>query len=112
MTTQELASRLTTLQENHKQVSQLITRLSKLPAQPGSTSPSSNQSDVRLELSEEIHQSLKEQEEDLELVRQEVEDTTSGASFSPAARRRDSVRERDRTSLETQVARLGEDLKV
>ncbi len=46
------------------------------------------------------------------MLRQEVEDQTNTASWTSAARRRDSERERNRTGLTAQVARLGEDLKM
>ncbi len=112
MSAQNISSRLTTLFNSLKQTQQLITRLSKLPAQPGASPSNPEDGDVRVELSAEIHQSLKEQEEDYELVRQEAEDLTNSSSWSSAARRRDSGRERERTDLASQVTRLGEGLKM
>ena len=74
-TTQSLAARLTSLSESNKAVVQLIQRLAKLDFQPGSQPlDSPDDGDVRLELSAEIHESLKSIEEELELLRQEVED--------------------------------------
>ncbi|KAK4698174.1 protein transport protein SEC20, partial [Lecanoromycetidae sp. Uapishka_2] len=112
MSSQTLYVRLAPLFESLKQTQQLITRLSKLPAQPGSSPSNPEEGDARVELSAEIHQSLKEQEEDFELIRQEVEDQTNTSSRSAHARRRDSGRDRERTNLATHVARLGEDLKI
>lgn len=112
MNAQALNARLTPLFESLKQNQQLITRLSKLPAQPGSSPPNPEEGDARVKLSAEIHQSLKEQEEDFELLRQEVEDQTNTSSWSAGARRRDSARDREKTDLATQVTRLGEDLKM
>ena len=112
MTTQELNHHLKALSEAHRNIQQLITRLSKLPAQLGSSSPDADESDARVELSAEIHQSLKEQEEDLELVRQEVEDLTSDSSWGSGSRRRDSEKDKDRVALITQVERIGEDQKL
>ena len=112
MSTQELNARLTSLFDAHKQTLHLINRLAKLPAQPGSAPLSSDSADARLELGAEIHQSLKEQEEDFELLRQEVEDQTNSASLSSAARRKDSEKERERTDLAAQVTRLGENLRT
>ena len=112
MNTQALTLRLQSLSDAHKQTTQLINRLSKLPAQPGSSPSYPDAADARQELSAEIHQSLKEQDEDLELLRQEIEDQTNTVSWTSAARRRDSERERDRTGLAARVARLGEDLKM
>lgn len=112
MNTQALNLRLQSLFGAHKQTIQLINRLSKLPAQLGSSPLNPDEADARQELSAEIHQSLKEQDEDLELLRQEIEDQTNPVSWTSAARRRDSEKERDRTGLAAQVSRLGEDLKM
>ena len=81
----------------------------KLSFQPGSLPLNSDEGDVRVELSAEIHESLKQLEEELELVKQEVEELTAGTVSS--ARRRDSEKDRERSRLAVQVARLGEDLK-
>ena len=62
-----------------------------------------------MELSAEIHQSLKEAEEEFEIIKQEVEDVTSSAF---TGRRRDSEKDRERLSLVANVGRLGEDLKL
>ena len=112
MTTQELQSRLKSLFESHREAAVLISRLSKLGAQSGTSSPHPDDSESRVELSAEIHQSLKEQEEDYELLKQEVEDHTLGGSWGSGARKRDSEKDRDRLTLVTQVERLGEDLKL
>jgi protein transport protein SEC20 len=63
-----------------------------------------------LELSAEIHESLKGIEEDLELLRQEVEDVVGGANGG--ARRKDSKSESERSRLAVLLARLTEDLKA
>lgn len=112
MSAQTIQGRITTLFESLKQTKQLIIRLSKFPSQPGSSPSNPDEGDARVELSTEIHQSLKEQEEDFELLRQEAEDQTSSSSWPSAARRRDSVRDRERVDLAGQVTRLGEDLKM
>jgi protein transport protein SEC20 len=109
MTTSSLSARLTTLSDSNKAILQLVHRLSKLSFQPGSLPLNSDEGDVRVELSAEIHESLKQLEEELELVRQEVEELTAGTVSS--ARRRDSEKDRERSRLAVQVARLGEDLK-
>ena len=108
MKPQSLDVRLTRLYESLKQTQQLITRLSKLSAQPGSIPSNPEEGDARLELGAEIHQGLKEQEEDLESLRQEVDDCID------SSRREDSGRERlkGKTNLAAQVARLDEDLKM
>lgn len=112
MNLRSLSARLQPLSNAHKQTVHLIHRLSKLPATPGSSSLGSEAEDARLELSTEIHQSLKEQEEELEILRQEIEDQTNTASWNSRTRRRDSVRERERTDLAAEVTRLGEDQKL
>jgi protein transport protein SEC20 len=111
-TLQSLNTRLNALSDNYKTTLQLINRLAKLHFQPGSTPLDDNsEGDVRVELSSDIHDSLKVLEEDLELLKQEVEDLTAGDSYN-YQRRRESDRERDRSRLSVQVARLAEDLRL
>ena len=93
-----LPTRLATLTDARKTAHTLINRLAKLPAQPGV-----DNSEVRGELSGEIHRLLKEQEEELELLQQELEDFTAG---------RDRDREAEKARLEIGVRRLGEDLRL
>ena len=62
-----------------------------------------------MELSAEIHESLKEIEEELELVRQEVEDFLGTET---SGRRRDSTKGGDKSRLAVLLARLSEDLKT
>ena len=102
MNVQELNSRLTILSDAQKQTSHLINRLAKLAGQHGSVSDSA---DARLELGAEIHESLKEQEESFELLRQEFEGQTG-------TRRKDSEKERERSDLVARVTRLGENLST
>jgi hypothetical protein len=109
-TTQSLTTRLTALSEANKGVGHLVQRLAKLDFQPGSQPHSTDEGDVRLELSAEIHESLKGIEEDLELLRQEVEDVVGGANGG--IRRKDSKSESERSRLAVLLARLAEDLKA
>ncbi|KAL5116919.1 Protein transport protein sec20 [Pleosporales sp. CAS-2024a] len=108
-TPQTLATRLTALDQSNKALGHLIQRLAKLDFQPGSQPLGSDDGDVRLELSAEIHETLKSIDEDLELLRQEVEDVVGGAPGS--ARRRESKSEAERSRLAVLLARLTEDLK-
>lgn len=108
-TTQTLTTRLNTLSESNKSILQLIQRLSKLDFQPGSTPLDTEEGDVRLELSAEIHETLKQLEEDLELLSQEVEDIIQGGANS--GKRRDSGKDSERSRLAILLARLTEDLK-
>ena len=112
MTTQELNSRLKSLSEALREVSILVTKLSKLSVPANNNSPHPDEAESRVELSAEIHQSLKEQEEDYDLLKQEVDDLDSGGSWASGARRRDSEKDRERITLLTQLERLGEDLKL
>lgn len=112
MDTQPFNTRLTTLFNDHKRNLNLIQRLSKFPTQPGSSPLKPEGGDPRVELSAEIHQNLKDQEEDFELLRQEIEDQTNNPSWVNTSRRGESKRDSERTALAAQVTRLGEDLKL
>ncbi|GAB7364172.1 hypothetical protein MBLNU230_g4723t1 [Neophaeotheca triangularis] len=110
----QLAQSLQSLSESLKTTNTLILRLAKLTFQPG-TEGLDEPNTVRVELSQDIHESLKQHEEDLELVKQEVADlTTTTGPQAHNPRRRDSERDRERNRetarLESQVVRLGEDL--
>ena len=108
--THTLTKRLNALSESNKAIGQLIQRLAKLDFQPGSQPlDSAEEGDVRLELSAEIHESLKGIEEELELLRQEVEDVTLQRGIT--GRRRDSSKDSERSRLAILLARLTEDLK-
>ena len=106
---QSISARLTTVSENNKSTLRLIDRLGKINFQAGSVPLDGDASDIRVELSSEIHDTLKQQEQEFQLLKQEVEDTTAGAHTG--AKRRESERDREKTRLNIQVARLGEDLK-
>ena len=113
MSPHSLTARLQALSDTYKQTLILIQRLQKLPYAPGTAS---TEEDPRVELSSEIHQSLKEQEDALELLRQEVEDdaTATGGRWvggGSVMRRRDGERAQEHESIAATVARLGEDLK-
>lgn len=112
MNTQSLNTRITSLFEANKQTLHLIHRLAKLPAQPGSSPLNPDAGDARLELSAEIHQNLKEQDEQFELLQQEVKEISTAGSGSSSLRRRNTNQDTERTSLTAQVSRLGGDLKV
>src|ERR1700738_2589505 len=102
MSLQSLQERLTALQKTTKQVEELIFRLANLKFQPGSIPLDDEDGDVSAELSNEIHQTLKEQTEDLELLDQEVQDMPSG--------RAGSDHERDNAELSSRVTRAGQDV--
>jgi hypothetical protein len=104
MSLQVLQERLTALQTTTKQIEELISRLANFKFQPGSIPLDDEDGDVSTELSNEIHQTLKEQVEDLELLEQEVQDLPSG--------RPGSDRERDKAELRSRVARASQELKL
>jgi protein transport protein SEC20 len=103
MSLQTLQERLIALQNTTKQVEELIQRLANIKFQPGSIPLDDDDGDVSEELSSEIHQTLKEQSEDLELLDQEVQDLPSG--------RPRSDRERDKAELSSRVTRACQELK-
>lgn len=93
-----LQERLTTLQETTSQVKDLIDRLAKLDFQPGSVSlPQGGDADddenVATELSAEINQTLREEEEELELLEEEAMDLRGGKEGSEPARRKERLLE-------------------
>lgn len=94
-----LQERLAALQETTAQVKQLIDRLATLNFQPGSVPllPNNNDDDdeenVATELSAEINQVLREEEDDLELLVEELADLRGGKEGSAAARRKERLRE-------------------
>jgi len=104
---QSLSSRLDALAEELRTALQLSNRLAQLSFQPGSI-PLEGEGDVRTELSADIHERLKRQEEDFELLKQEVADYAGAARPS---QRRENERTLEKSRLHIQVARLGEDLK-
>lgn len=101
-----LETRLNALHESHKRTLQLVSRLANFKFQPGSPSLASEDTNVRTELTAEIHESLKKEDEELEILKQEVQDFTESTS------RRDARREQEQTRLNVQVARIGEDCKL
>ena len=103
----DLSSRLKFLSDSHKETVRLIQRLSNF-SPPTATA---EDNETRLELGADIHQSLKDQDEELELLRQGTEDLFSADTWS-STRRRDSEKNKDRVALVTQVDRLAEDLKL
>ncbi|KAI0484788.1 Sec20-domain-containing protein [Xylariaceae sp. FL0804] len=77
----ELQDRLTLLQDATNQLRELIDRLANLDFQPGSVplgARGDDDNNVGSELSSEINQILREQEEELELLREEIIDIRPG----------------------------------
>lgn len=101
MSFEALQERLAALQETTAQVQELIDRLAALDFQPGSVplpvgsgnGDDADDENVATELSAEINQILREEEEDLELLAEEVTDLRGGKDGSEAARRKERLRE-------------------
>ena len=93
-----LQTRLTSVSTTYKQTIPLIHRLHSWTSSPGQGD------DARLELSAEIHHRLKEREEEMELLRVEVEPLESMAGN----RRRESE---GREEVVAVMGRLEEDMK-
>ncbi|KAL2184161.1 hypothetical protein L209DRAFT_781778 [Thermothelomyces heterothallicus CBS 203.75] len=84
-----LQERLAALQETTAQLRELIDRLANVQFQPGSVPLSTSDEDnVATELSTEITQILREEEEDLELLQEEIVDLRSGRPGSEAEHRK------------------------
>lgn len=110
-----LQERLTTLQETTGQLKELIDRLATLKFEPGSVPLSNsisslsnagadgNTNNEAADLSAEISQVLREEEEDLELLQEEIIDLRSGRPGSEA--------EHKKTRLKEGAQRLAVELK-
>ncbi|KAF6835155.1 protein transport membrane glycoprotein [Colletotrichum musicola] len=104
MSFEGLQERLTALQETTTQLKELIDRLQNLKFQPGSVPlGADDDSTVSAELGSEISQILREEEEELELLEEEVEDVRTGRPGSEA--------EHTRTRLKDGLGRLRQELK-
>lgn len=110
MSFDSLQERLTALQQTTAQVKELIDRLANLKFQPGSVPlPSGDgygedDENVATELSGEINNILRDEEEDLELLDEEITDLRGGRDGSDAARQKGRLRE-GASRLEGEVKR-------
>jgi protein transport protein SEC20 len=113
MSGQEIIVRLKTLSESNRGISQRISQLAKLSSPDQSQSQSSlDDTTARTELSTEIHQELKELQEEFELIKQEAEDLTAASHWSSGATRGSAEKAKERVTVATLIERLGEDLKL
>ena len=78
MSFESLSERLTALQESNVQLKDLIDRLATINFQPGSIPLDNEVGNVATELTAEIHQTIKDQDEDFEMLQEEVYDMDSG----------------------------------
>lgn len=113
MSLRTLQDRLVQLQETTSQLRTLIDRLGNLKLQPGSV-PLSDETDSQLddgnvvaELGAEITHGLRETEEDLELLREEVADLKPGREGSESHKSKARLRESaDRLGAELKSCRI------
>lgn len=103
MSFEGLQERLTALQETTAQLKELIERLQNLDFQPGSVPLGADEENVASELSTEIGQILREEEDEIELLQEEVEDLRGGRAGSEA--------EHTKTRLKDGVLILKQELK-
>ncbi|KAI0151920.1 Sec20-domain-containing protein [Hypoxylon sp. NC0597] len=100
----DLQDRLTVLQDATNQLKELIDRLANFNFQPGSVPLGVSEDDhVGSELSSEINQVLREQEEELELLQEEIIDIRPGKPSSEL--------QHDKDRLKDGATRLGEELQ-
>lgn len=117
--TQHLTASLATLTESLKSTNTLITRLAQLTFPPGAEPLDDEGNSVRVELAQDIQEGLKQLDEDLELLRGDIEDSTVAPKTPTTARlNRGSVslnskdQERERLNFQLQATRLTDDLKT
>ncbi|KAL2756372.1 hypothetical protein ACRALDRAFT_1076405 [Sodiomyces alcalophilus JCM 7366] len=103
MSLEGLQERLAALQETTSQLKNLIDRLQHIKFQPGSVPLSADEENDATELSTEISQILREEDEDLELLQEEVEDLRGGRPGSEA--------EHAKTRLKDGIEKLKHELK-
>lgn len=91
---ESLQERLAALQETTGQLRELIDRLANIQFQPGSVPLSASDEDnVAAELGTEISQILREEEEDLELLQEEIIDLRGGRPGSDAEHRKSRLKD-------------------
>jgi protein transport protein SEC20 len=101
----DLQDRLNVLQDATNQLKELIQRLANFDFQPGSVPLGAAEDDnVGAELSSEINQILREQEEELELLQEEIIDIRPG--------KYGSALEHDKGRLKDGAERLKQELHV
>ena len=115
MASQSLSDRLEALSDTYQNTIILIQRLRELPSTPGTSSDT--EPDVRVELSTEIHQSLKEHENELGSLQHEAEDEVDSlglsASFlSGGGRRKNGDQISEKEEIRIAIVDLGRQLKA
>jgi hypothetical protein len=104
MSFQALSEKLATLQESNAQLKDLIDRLATIKFQPGSIPLDNEEGNVIAELTAEIQQTIRDQDDDFKLLQEEVKDLESG--------RPGSELELQKSGLEYTVERAIKELKT
>lgn len=91
MSFEGLSERLISLQDANTQLRELIDRLTTIKFQPGSIPLDTEDGGVISELTAEIQETIKAQEEDFEILLEEVEDVGTGRYQSPAEQRKEEM---------------------
>lgn len=113
---QQLLRRVDTLQSSIQETLFLIQRLASL--QPDDIDDQTQQpldDTFRADLAEEIQDSLKQHETELELIQQDVEDVTTAHPRKPGHHnltQREQEREHANSELLMRISKLSEDFKV
>ncbi|PQE27186.1 hypothetical protein CJF32_00000128 [Rutstroemia sp. NJR-2017a WRK4] len=91
MSFESLSERLAALQESNRQARELIDRLETIKFQPGSVPLNGDDENVKSELTAEIAQILKDQNEDYELLQEQILSLPTGRPGSEVERQRHSL---------------------
>jgi protein transport protein SEC20 len=104
MSFQIVSERLKALQESNALLKELIDRLANLKFQPGSVPLDDDENNVKVELTSEIHQLIKDQDEDLAILQEDVTDIEVG--------RLGGELEQQKVLLDSGVKKAREELKA
>ncbi|KAE8447636.1 hypothetical protein EG329_010607 [Mollisiaceae sp. DMI_Dod_QoI] len=91
MSFEAVSDQLKILKESNAQLKDLIDRLANINFQPGSVPLDDGDENVATELTSEIHQTIKDQDEDFELLLEEVHDLDSGRENSELAHQKEEL---------------------
>jgi protein transport protein SEC20 len=91
MSFEAVSDQLNILKEANVQLKDLIDRLANINFQPGSVPLDDDDENVATELTSEIHQTIKDQDEDFELLLEEVRDLDAGRENSELAHQKEEL---------------------
>lgn len=102
MSFESLSERLAALQESNRQARELIGRLETIEFPPGSIALDNDDESAVLELSAEIAQVLKDQDDEFEILQEEILSMLVGRPNSESYRQRQVLKE----ALDRDIAEL------